>query len=284
MPTGPDILGNSARAWLTAIAIAVALTIAGKLIVHVAIRRLRALAARTATLIDDLVVGVLASTKVLLLAALSLYAGSSVLVLPPRLGDWLGTGAMLVLFAQIGIWANRLINLLLEAYQKSNPDSDGAPFLVCDFIVLDTFAGTVERVGLKTTRVRSLSGEQLVFANSDLLASRIRNFKRMTERRVVLTFGVVYGTSVEQLESIPPLVRAIVEARPEARFERAHFRNFGASSLDFEAVYFVRQPDYPAFMDLQQTVNLELFRAFADAGIEFAYPTQMVHVKTLSAS
>ena len=148
------------------------------------------------------------------------------------------------------------------------------PFVYGDFIVVGDLKGTVEHVGLKTTRLRSLSGEQLVFSNSDLLGSRIRNFKRMYERRVEFSVGVVYQTPAHKLERIPGLLRAIVEARPDLRFDRAHLKELGASSLNFELVYFVLGPDYNHFMDRQQEICLETFRRFDEEGIEFAYPTQ----------
>lgn len=152
------------------------------------------------------------------------------------------------------------------------------PFVIGDFIVVGDEMGTVEYVGLKTTRVRSLSGEQLVFGNADLLSSRIRNYKRMSERRVVFTFGVVYSTSPEMLETINTLVRRAVEAQKEVRFDRCHFFRFGASSLDFEAVYYINSPDYNAHMDTQQAVHLSIARAFRDQCIEFAFPTQTMYL------
>lgn len=151
------------------------------------------------------------------------------------------------------------------------------PFVVGDFLVVGDFAGSVERVGLKTTRVRSLSGEQLVFSNADLLGSRIRNYKRMQERRISFGFGVTYQTSADQLETVPDLVRGIIESEEEVRFDRAHFKAFGASSLDFEVVYYVLSADYARYMDVQQSINLKLFRAFEQERIDFAYPTQTLH-------
>ena len=118
------------------------------------------------------------------------------------------------------------------------------PFVTGDFIIVDDKMGTVSRVGLKTTRVTSLSGEQLVFSNSDLLSSRIRNYKRMQERRVAFSFGVLYQTTTDQLESIPRMVRNVIEETPETRFDRAHFKEFGDSSYVFEVVYYVLDPDY----------------------------------------
>lgn len=152
------------------------------------------------------------------------------------------------------------------------------PFVYGDFIVVDTMSGTVEHVGLKTTRVRSLSGEQLVFSNSDLLSSRIRNYKRMTERRIAFTLGVIYQTPRATIERIPELLREAVEAQPDTRVDRAHLKGFGASSIDFEVVYYVLSAEYGTYMDRQQAINLEILRVFEESGIEFAYPTQTVFV------
>ncbi|WP_460039409.1 mechanosensitive ion channel family protein [Thermaerobacter litoralis] len=152
------------------------------------------------------------------------------------------------------------------------------PFVVGDFIVVDNFAGTVQHVGIKTTRVRALTGEEIVIANADLLKSRIRNMKRMTERRVEFRVGVPYGTPVEKLERIPGLVREIIEAQPQVRFDRGHFKQLGDSALIFEFVYFATDPDYVLYMDIQQAINLAIYRRFTEEGIEFAFPTQTVHL------
>jgi small-conductance mechanosensitive channel len=152
------------------------------------------------------------------------------------------------------------------------------PFVIGDFIVTGDVVGTVENVGLKTTRLRALSGEQLVVSNSDLLSSRIRNFKRMAERRIVFKFGVIYDTPPDTLRRIPDTVRSAVESNENARFDRCHFHAFGDSSLDFETVYYVTVPDYNAYMDVQQAVNLELVERFGEADIEFAFPTRTLYV------
>jgi small-conductance mechanosensitive channel len=153
------------------------------------------------------------------------------------------------------------------------------PFVIGDFIIVNDMMGTVEHVGLKTTRLRSLGGEQLVFANSDLLKSRIRNYKRMFERRIVFTFGVLYQTPRETLEKIPGIVKEIIGGLEDTRVDRAHFARFGPSSLDFEVVYYVLKPDYNVYMDRQQAINLELMQRFEELGVEFAYPTQTIFVE-----
>ncbi|MBI2295597.1 MAG: mechanosensitive ion channel [Betaproteobacteria bacterium] len=154
------------------------------------------------------------------------------------------------------------------------------PFEVGDFIVVDGLRGTVERVGIKTTRVRSLDGELLVFSNADLLKSRIRNFQRMLERRVEFTIGVTYQTPPDKLKAVPQWLREAVEAQPRTRFDRAHFKEYGDSALVFEIVYYVLDRDYNLHMDVQQAINLVIFERFAREGVEFAYPTRTLHVYT----
>jgi small-conductance mechanosensitive channel len=156
------------------------------------------------------------------------------------------------------------------------------PFEIGDFIVVGTDMGTVEYIGIKTTRIRTLSGEQLVCSNTDLTNSRVHNFKRMQERRVVFSFGVIYSTPAEKLKRIPGMVRAIIESNENTKFDRAHFKAFGSSSLDFEVVLYIRSPDYNTYMDIQQQINLSIFEAFEKEHIEFAFPTQTLYVNTVN--
>ena len=153
------------------------------------------------------------------------------------------------------------------------------PFVVGDFLIIGDLLGTVEYVGLKTTRLRSLSGEQLVFSNSDLLNSRIRNYGRMYERRVVFKIGVTYQTSRENLVKIPKIIRHAIEQQDKTRFDRSHFMEYGDFSLNFESVYYVLGPDYNEYMDIQQAINLGIHEQFEQEGIEFAYPTQTVFLE-----
>lgn len=153
------------------------------------------------------------------------------------------------------------------------------PFVIGDSIALDGLSGTVEHVGLKTTRIRSSTGEQLVVANSDMLKARLRNYKRMHERCITFGFTVPFSTSADQLEKIPQLVREAIEGREAVRFDRAHFKDLGGSAYSFEAVYWVRQPDYKVYMDAQQAINLALVRAFAREGVQLSYPAQTLTVE-----
>ncbi len=152
------------------------------------------------------------------------------------------------------------------------------PFEIGDFIVIGEFRGNIEHIGIKTTRVRSLSGEQLVFGNSDLTNSRIQNFKRMDRRRVVFKLGVTYQTPAEKIEEAIKIVEQIIIDHPDVTYDRGHFVAFGPFSLDLEFVYFVLSNDYNQYMDVQQDVNFRVLREFEKRGIDFAYPTQTLYL------
>lgn len=152
------------------------------------------------------------------------------------------------------------------------------PFVIGNFINVDTFFGTVEHIGLKTTRVKSISGEQIIFSNADLLSSRVRNFKKMEERRILFAFGVTYEIGSDKLKAIPSIVKEIIQSKEDVRFDRVHFKEFGDFSLNYEVVYYVLVPDYSVYMDIQQQINLELYERFEKVGIDFAYPTQLVYI------
>lgn len=155
------------------------------------------------------------------------------------------------------------------------------PFEVNDFIVVGTLAGTVEHVGLKTTRIRSLGGEQIVMSNASMLTATIQNYKRLRERRVVFQFGLDYECTVDQLRQVPRIIERIIRAQDKTRFDRSHFKGFGESSLDFETVYIVLDPGYNPYMDIQQAINLEMMEAFAEIGVRFAHPIRTLHVESL---
>jgi small-conductance mechanosensitive channel len=152
------------------------------------------------------------------------------------------------------------------------------PFEIGDFIIVGDVLGSVEHIGLKTTRLRGLGGEQVIFANSDLLKSRIHNHKRMETRRVAFVLRVAYGAGEVQLARVPALIREVVASEPMAVFERAHFFNYGEWSLNFEVVYHFQSPDYIAHMDTQQAILLEIYRRFEREGIRFAHPLSIVRM------
>ncbi len=153
------------------------------------------------------------------------------------------------------------------------------PFMVGDFIVMDQFLGEVEKIGLKTTRIRSLSGEQIIISNSDILAARIRNYKRMHERRVSFVLNLPLQSSSEDLRKAVSSVTAIVRNKSRTRFERCHFHRIGPTSLDIETVYWVLSDDYDLHMDIQQGILLDIVKVFEQERISLAYPTQTLHMK-----
>lgn len=155
------------------------------------------------------------------------------------------------------------------------------PFVVGDFLIVGETLGSVEHIGVKSTRLRSLSGEQIVLSNADLLNSRLRNYGRMSERRVVFTTGVAYETPIELLEQIPSVLRASAEAQQGIRFDRSHLARHAAASIEFETVYYVLCADYNRYMDIQQAINLRIHREFVRLGVQFAYPTQRLLLEML---
>ena len=177
----------------------------------------------------------------------------------------LGIGGIAVALALQNVLGDLLASLSIALDQ---------PFVIGDFVIVGEHMGTVEYIGIKSTRLRSLTGEQIVMSNADLLSSRLRNYGRMYERRVVFTLGVTYETPRDKLRRIAPLLREIVEAQDGVRFDRAHFAKYGPYSLDFEIVYHVRSPDFGRYMDAQQAINFRIHEAFEALGVEFAYPTQ----------
>lgn len=334
-------IGNSISTWFITIGVTIIVYCLLIVIKRLVLRYIRKFAEKTATQLDDLLADLIANFKRFPMFLLSVYFGSTVLTLPPKVIRFIEIALILSLLFQAGIWGNRIINYFIEQFllkrgsgasnNKSVPtvlrfisrtllwsiillftlDNLGInittllaglgvggiaialalqnvlgdlfaslsilldrPFEIGDFITVGDHLGTVEHIGIKTTRLRSLSGEENIFSNADLLQSRIRNYKRMSERRTVFSFGVTYQTPFDKLKRIPAIVKEIIERQKQARFDRAHFKDYGDSSLNFEIVYFVLSPDYNLYMDIQQNINLELFQQFEREQIEFAYPTR----------
>jgi small-conductance mechanosensitive channel len=144
---------------------------------------------------------------------------------------------------------------------------------------VDDKTGTVERIGMKTTRLRALGGEQIIFSNADLLKSRILNFKRQMERRVQFDIGVTYETESTKLQKIPAMLKEAISRHPAVRFERAHLAKLGDFAVVYQAVFSILSADYTLYMDVQQAIYLELFERFEKEGIELAYPTQTLLLK-----
>jgi small-conductance mechanosensitive channel len=153
------------------------------------------------------------------------------------------------------------------------------PFVVGETIHVDNIVGAVEHVGLKTTRIRSQSGEQIVISNADLLRSRIRNYRRMEQRRVVFNVDVTYDTPPDTVDRIPGLIREIIERQPVTRFERSHFLSFAESALRIETVFWVLDADFDRYADIQHAINIELLRRFTAERIDFAFPSRTMYVR-----
>lgn len=152
------------------------------------------------------------------------------------------------------------------------------PFEIGDFIISGEYLGTIEHIGIKTTRIRSLGGEQLIFSNTDLTSSRVRNYKRMGKRRVVFKLGVTYQTPLEKLKTIPGIIEKSIKNVKDTTFDRAHFFSYGDFSLVFEVVYYVMGSNYNKYMDIQQEINFAIKKEFEAKNIEFAYPTQTLYI------
>ncbi len=181
----------------------------------------------------------------------------------------LGIGGIAVALAAQAIFKD-LFSYFIIIFDK--------PFEVGDFIIVGDLMGTVENIGLKTTRIRSISGEEMIFSNSDLTDSRVKNFKRMYNRRVVFQLGVTYDTPLEKLKQVPGLIKNIIENIKDTKFDRAHFFKYGDFALIFEVVYFVQGSDYYRYMDIQQEINFRIMEEFTRLKIEFAFPTQTVYI------
>jgi small-conductance mechanosensitive channel len=179
----------------------------------------------------------------------------------------LGIGGIAIGLALQGILGDLFASLTISIDQ---------PFVEGDAINIGDFSGTVEHIGLKSTRIRSFTGEQLIFSNSDLLASRIRNYQRMDHRMIVFTLNVTYQTSLENLQKIPQLVKDVIEAQDKVTFNRAHLKSYNDSAIVFEVVYTINSADYTQYMDIQQNINLQIFHQFRSLDIHFAYPTQTI--------
>ena len=154
------------------------------------------------------------------------------------------------------------------------------PFGIGDSLQVDDINGTVEHIGVKSTRLRSVSGEQVIMSNADILKSRVRNNGRMRERRAAFVLNIAYNTKAETLRAIPAVIRDIVTTQPHTRFDRCHFLSYGDWALRFEVVYFVTVSDYMVYADTQQAINLAIFERFEEMGVEFAFPTRPVDPAT----
>lgn len=206
-----------------------------------------------------------------ILGALFLLSNWGVQVAPILAG--LGIGGIAVALAAQNILGD-VFNYFVIFFDR--------PFEAGDFIIVDDKLGTIEYVGIKTTHIRSLSGEQIVIGNANLTSSRIHNYKRMLERRVVFTINVELNTPLPLVEKIPALLKSAVERQQRVRFDRAHFASYSDWGLRFEIVYYVLSPDYNVYMDTQQAINLAIYKEFESLHIRFAFPTQSLFIKPSS--
>ena len=184
----------------------------------------------------------------------------------------LGIGGIAVALASQTILGD-LFNYFVIFFDK--------PFEEDDFIAVDDYMGTIEHIGIKTTKIRSLDGEQIILPNTSLTSSRIRNYKRMEKRRVLMKLGVTYETSGEKVKRAVEIMRAQIQAHQDTLIDRIHFVGFGDSALNLEAAFYILQTDYVKCMDTRQEINFGIMQAFRSEGIEFAYPTQTVYHKQL---
>jgi small-conductance mechanosensitive channel len=331
------------RAAGLAVAVAV-LLFAARLFLSV---RLKQIAKRTETELDDLLLAKLQKLRWYFVVAISLRAGATLLELSDRQATVLNRIATVAILVQLGVWGSEAIAFAFAAWSRNRNGSAPAagtlnaltivargilwsiiavlglsnvlgidvtalvtglgiggvaialavqnilgdlfaalsivldrPFEAGDTIAVDTQVGTVERIGLKTTRVRSVSGEEIIFSNTDLLQSRVRNLRRLQERRALLRIGVVYHTPADTIAAIPRLLEELVRATSLTRFDRAHFIGFGDSSLDFELAFFVQDPTYVQYMSTKQDVAIAILSEFNKRSIGFAFPTRTLHVES----
>ena len=335
-------LNNSWESWAIAVALTLGVTLALHWLRRFALHKMQTLSARSDSLTNELVAGMLRKTYIIGMLAVSAYLGSLILELTDKQRLVASRVAIAALLLQLAIWGDTLLRSWRDRYLANgdNPrkasrtivafmlrlalwviaflmvlDNFGfnitaliaslgiggiavalavqnilgdlfaslsimldKPFEIGDFIIVGEVLGSVEYIGLRTTRIRGLGGEQVIFSNNDLLKSRIHNHKRMETRRVAFVLRVAYGSSEQQLARIPELIRDVISARSDVAFERAHFFNYGEWSLNFEVVYHFQSPDYIKHMDAQQAILLEIYRRFEREQIRFAHPLSIVRL------
>lgn len=340
------LMGNEVWQWLIALGVALGTQVAFLLLRALIASRLRKIAARTATHLDDLALEILTDIKPALFFIVSIWIGTHALVLPEAISKAIRIAGVLAITIQLLLSSRLAVDYALHSAATRWRDKDGhpdpsitsgiviirfmvmlvvgviivllaldnmgvavtsmiaglgiggiavalavqsilgdlfsslsilfdKPFVVGDYIQFADKAGTVEQIGVKTSRLRAPTGEQLIVRNSDLLSTRIQNFKRMEQRRVTITFGVAYETPAAKLKAIPELTKQIVTAAGPTAFDRCHLKALGTYSVDFELSYLINTPDFSTHMNTLQAVNLGLLERFAQEKIDFAYPTQV---------
>ncbi len=181
----------------------------------------------------------------------------------------MGIGGIAVAFALQGILSDLFSSFSLYLDK---------PFTEGDFIVVGDTWGTVEKIGIKSTRIRALQGEEIIFSNKELTSAKVHNMKKMERRRAQFTLGVTYETPTKKMEKIPGIIKKIIEKEEIAEFDRINFMKFNDFSLDYDLVYFINSPDYKIFANTNERILLNIKKDFEKEGIDFAYPTKTIHL------
>ncbi len=336
--------GNTIRQYLICLGVFFALLALFKIFQAVALHRLKKLAEKTKTDIDDMIIKIVEKVKPPFYLFLSLYVALYFISVNAIARKAVNSLLIIMVFYQLAVAVQILINFVANKaiYKDDDKSQEGAiktisfiaklivwsfglilvlgniginvtslvaglgvagiavalalqnilsdlfssfaihfdkPFVVGDFIVVGKHTGVVEKIGIKTTRIRALQGEEIVISNQELTSARIHNFKKMKERRISLDIGVVYKTKADKLKKIPVMIKNIIDRIPQARFDRAHFKSFNDSNLGFEIVYFVESKDYADYMDTNQKIHLKIKESFEKEKIEFAFPTQSIYME-----
>jgi small-conductance mechanosensitive channel len=340
------LYGATLTEWLAAIATLAGVFAGLAALRRLLVRRLGAIAVRSATRADDLAVEMIARTRLYFLFMIAVYAATRAVEPARDVMRILNAIFVVVVLMQVGRWGNGLIGFAVDRYARQRAAGDvgvrttiealgyagrfllwvillitalqnvginvtalvtglgiggvaialalqnvlgdlfaalsivlDKPFVVGDAIQVDNINGTIEHVGLKTTRIRSLSGEQIIVANADLLKSRIRNWKRMEQRRIAFNVDLAFDTPPDKVAGVPAMMRQIIEAQPLARFDRCHWLTTEPSGLRLETVYFVLDADYNRYADIQHAINLEMLRKLQGNNIEFGFATRMLNLQ-----
>lgn len=341
-----QFLANSFGVWADSAAVFIVLVILFGIFHKIIINRLRKLADKTETDIDDTLVEIVNSVRPPFYSYLAFYLAFRFLAVPPfidrlvgvilviwityqvikalhilinyivhkslkeRGGEEMNSALNVISYvSKITLWSLGLLVILSNlgvnvtsliaglgiggiavAFAMQNILSDlfssfaiffDKPFVEGDFIIVGDKLGTVEKIGIQTTRLRALRGEEIIISNKELTSAQIQNFKKMRERRVTFNFGVLYETPAEKLKLIPQTVEQIIQSVDLTRFDRAHFYKFDDSSLGFEAVYYVNTPDYNKYMDINQEIHFKTRDKFQELGISMAYPTRTVYMHNI---
>lgn len=338
-------LNNTVYDYLISLTLFIAVVILLKIVRAVFIKRIKALAEKTATTIDDFLVDAVSGKLIPILYFAAFYLSIQRLVLGESVAVWVKTIVMIIITVISVHFLVMLVKYGVESFWKKKSEEPGQaevprailtivriilwtiafviildnmgvkitalitglgiggiaialaaqavlvdlfsyftiffdrPFQIGDFIVVGEYKGTVEHIGIKTSRIRSLGGEELVFSNTDLTNSRVKNYKRMQKRRVVFQIGVTYDTTLANIKEIPSIIKKIINSIADTEFDRAHFFSYGDFSLNYEIVFYVINNDYIKYMDIREKINISIMEEFEKRAIEFAFPTQTLHIE-----